>query len=1170
MNKEQEKRAKSEIAEREERILRFWRDHETFEKSLAKESPKGDYVFYDGPPFATGLPHYGHLLAGTIKDVIPRYKTMRGYHVPRRWGWDCHGLPIENLIEKELGLSTKKDIEEYGIEKFNRAARDAILRYEREWKKIIPRSGRWVDMENAYIAMDPEYMESIWWVFGELYRRGLTHEGFKAMHICPRCETTLSNFEVNQGYEETKDLSVTVTFPLKDEPETAFLAWTTTPWTLPGNVALAVGPEIEYALVNSGGERYILALDRVPDVFSGREYEMLETFPGKELVGKEYVPLFSYYAEDPELKNRENGWKVYAADFVTTEEGTGIVHIAPAFGADDMELGRKEALPFIQHVSQSGAFKHVFAKTIEGGDFAGMLVKKKGDTLSADLEIIKVLADRGRLFAKKKIIHSYPHCWRCGTPLLNYATTTWYVDVPKIKDRLIEENRKVHWVPEYVGEGRFGKWLEGVKEWALSRSRFWGTPIPVWKHPETGELLVLSSFEELLEYGKKSGNSYFGMRHGESESNLADEVNALNREVNPLTEKGREQAERAARELREKGETFDLIIASPLRRTRETAEIVARELGMDPSEIILDERIREYQIGKVYEGKTWMEYHEDLWASGKDPFWESLSEDGESVMEVYARMMEFMFDLEEKYQGKKILIVSHAMPLHMIQFGVAHYGLPRYLSSFYNPRSVRNAEIFPFPFRPFPHDERYVIDIHKPYIDEFPIEVDGVRYERTKDVFDVWFDSASMPYAQQHYPFEHEKDFLEKHFPAQFIAEGLDQTRGWFYVLAVIGNALFGKTPYENVVVNGLILAEDGKKMSKSLKNYPDPQHIFDTSGADAMRLYLLASPAVRAEPFAFSEKGVREVASKLLGRMRNSMSLYRTYRTRAKHEARNDSPSVLDRWILARLEELRREVTEGLEAYELDRATRPFMHFVDDFSTWYVRRSRDRLKFGEGEDLIHALATMRYVLREFARTIAPFAPFIAEEFWQELREANPELEESVHLSDWMEPRVLSSEEEKLLAEMRAVRELVREGLQLRADAKMKVRQPLASFAFPFKRYPEQYHEFVRAELNVKELVDAPEIFLDTELTPELIREGQERELIRTVQQLRKEAGLSPDDRVRLILSDGDGVSFAEGMRDQLAKLAGVDALVEGEVGEEGKTFRVGEGEFHIRIEKIS
>ncbi|MCA9352869.1 class I tRNA ligase family protein, partial [Patescibacteria group bacterium] len=496
MNSEHVK--KSDIAQSEENVLAFWNENNIFQKSLEKKSPKGDFVFYDGPPFATGLPHYGHLLAGTIKDIIPRYKTMQGYRVPRTWGWDCHGLPIENLIEKELGLETKKDIEEYGIEKFNEAARDSVLRYESEWKHYVPRSGRWIDMEHPYMSMQSSYMESVWWIFSELHKKKLTKEDFKAMHLCPRCETTLSNFEVNQGYEDVTDISVTAKFKVVGEENTYFLAWTTTPWTLPGNVALAVGEDIEYIkaeIIESNGEEkigmsYIFAKTLLDNLFPGAYPEGIEEgsklkfytdylvdsrnikirvidLKNSDLIGTSYEPVFDYYQQQPDLENRANGWKVYAADFVTTEDGTGIVHIAPAFGSDDMELGKKHYLPFIQHVAKNGTFKDDFAFATDGTSMQGMFVKKKGDYMSTDIEIIKRLAHDEKLFSKQKLVHSYPHCWRCDTPLLNYATTSWYVNVPEIKNKLLKSNKKIRWVPEHIGEGRFGKWLEGARDWAL-------------------------------------------------------------------------------------------------------------------------------------------------------------------------------------------------------------------------------------------------------------------------------------------------------------------------------------------------------------------------------------------------------------------------------------------------------------------------------------------------------------------------------------------------------------------------------------------------------------------------------------------------------------------------------------------------------------------------------
>ena len=500
LNKEENKKnntedvqKKSDIAKREEVVLEFWNTNNIFKKTEEKDSPKGEYVFYDGPPFATGLPHYGHILAGTIKDAIPRYRTMRGYRVIRRWGWDCHGLPLENEIEKELNLKTKRDIEEIGVGTFNEAASNAVLRYADDWKRIIPRLGRFIDMERDYKTMDTSYTESVWWVFKTLYDKKLIYKGFKSMHLCPRCGTTLSNFEVNQGYKDIKDFSVTVKFELEDpvrtdgrkrptsngasEPKTFILAWTTTPWTLPGNAGIAVNKNLEYVTVekknNTDGssERFILAKDRLKEVFGDDEYVIIDTYMGDKLVGGKYKPPFDYFVSES-IKGIENGWKIHHGSYVSTEDGTGIVHLAPAFGEEDLLLAQKENIPIIHHVTPDGTF------TDKVTDFAGMMVKPKDDHTKADVEIIKTLAHKGLLFSKKKIEHSYPHCWRCDTPLLNYASSSWFVKVTDFKDKLVSENKKIGWVPKEVGENRFGDWLQNARDWAISRSRYWGAPIP--------------------------------------------------------------------------------------------------------------------------------------------------------------------------------------------------------------------------------------------------------------------------------------------------------------------------------------------------------------------------------------------------------------------------------------------------------------------------------------------------------------------------------------------------------------------------------------------------------------------------------------------------------------------------------------------------------------------
>jgi isoleucyl-tRNA synthetase len=1171
-NQQNSESKKSKTAQSEESILSFWQNNKIFEKSLEKESPKGDFVFYDGPPFATGLPHYGHLLAGTIKDIIPRYKTMQGYHVPRKWGWDCHGLPIENLIEKELGLGTKKDIEEYGIEKFNDAARNSVLRYEQDWKRYVPRSGRFIDMDNAYMAMDSSYMESIWWVFGQLHKKGLTKEGFKAMHLCPRCETTLANFEVNQGYKDVTDISVTAKFELKDEPGTFLLAWTTTPWTLPGNVALAVGADIDYVKVSSENEIYIVGKELLEEVFAGKEFEIISELKGSDLEGKSYFAPFDYYQNDKEVENTQNGWKVLVAEFVTVDSGTGIVHIAPAFGTDDMQLGEMHDLPFVQHVAKSGAFKHVFAQTIDGGDFAGMLVKQKNDLMSTDIEIIKRLAHDGKLFSKKKLVHSYPHCWRCDTPLLNYATTSWYVDVPSIKDKLIDSNKKVNWVPEHVGQGRFGKWLEGARDWALSRSRFWGTPLPVWQSADGEETFVAGSYQEMLSRVRSSGNSYFGLRHGESESNIQGVINSVIETSNPLTKKGQQQAIDSLSEI---PKDIDYIFTSPLQRTRETAQIIKDHLGISDENFITDNRLAETNLGVHWEGKKWQDAHnQEYFASTKDFIDQKISDDAESISDVYKRSMDFMFDVEQKYQNKKILVVSHGGILRAMQFGNHHYGTKKRAREFWDEhRLPKNAQLMELLFKPFPHDKDFVIDIHRPYIDEITVVSEsGEEMKRIEDIFDVWFDSSCMPYAQQHYPFENKESF-ENAFPAQFIAEGLDQTRGWFYVMTVIGNALFDTTPFENVIVNGLILAEDGKKMSKSLKNYPDPYDMFDTVGADAIRLYMINSPVVRAEEFAFTEKGVREVASKVMGRLRNIISLYEMYKNDVDGQI-TDSDNVLDQWIMARLAELENEVRTNLDSYELDRAARPIFDFVDDFSTWYIRRSRDRFKGSDIEDKKRALGTTRKVLIELSKIIAPFVPFVAEEIWQTLHVDG--MVESVHLADWLE---MKKADPIIVHQMFEIREIISELLQIRSDKKIKVRQPLASATVSVnENLPQGFIKLIEDEVNVKEIIlkwgEVPQldtntkvISFNTEINEELKREGNMRELLRQIQSLRKSSGLEPHDIINVhIQTSPEGQMLIETFSDEIKSTAGIEEF--NFTHNDGEEIKVEHLIFIVAIEK--
>ncbi len=1128
---------------KEEEILAFWNKEQIFQKSLEQTRSGESFVFYDGPPFATGLPHFGHVLPSTLKDIIPRYQTMKGRYVPRVWGWDCHGLPIENLVEKKLGLKNKKDIETYGIEKFNKEARDSVLMYAGEWKKIIPRLGRWVDMDNDYRTMNPSYTESVWWSFKALYDAGHAYEGFKSIHVCPRDETTLSNFEVGQGYKDITDLTVTAKFELSDEPGTFVLAWTTTPWTLPGNAALAVNPEINYAEVEgeAPGNKYILAEARVKEVFKEKG-KIIRTFPAKELIGKSYKPLFSYYSSLPDLKNKENGWKIYGADFVTTEDGTGVVHIAPAFGEDDLNLGNKEKLPFVQHVSLDGRFKD------EVTDFAGQLVKER-DTdeekdahQKADIEIIKYLAAHGTLFAKEKFVHSYPHCWRCGTPLLNYATSSWFIKATDFKDRLVEENNKVNWNPAHIGAGRFGKWLENVRDWGISRTRYWGAPLPIWQSDDKKETEVLGSLDDLKKKIRK--NKYFALRHGEAEHNIKCVMSSLAETPHHLTEAGKASVKEVAAEVKTK--KVDVIFCSPFVRTRETADIVIKETGFK-GEIIYDERLSEERFGD-FEGKPFADYidfykpYKGTLARIKMPL-----PNGESLIDIRKRVGEFMYETDKKYEGKNILIITHEGIAKMLS-ALSHGGSDDDIMHVWSRENtyIKTGKWIDIDFASLPHNESYELDFHRPYIDaiQWKSESDALM-KRIPDVFDTWYDSGSVPFAS--------KGSTAEPVPADFIAEGVDQTRGWFYSLLVLGVGLFNRAPYKNVVVNGLILAEDGRKMSKSLNNFPPLLPTVDKYGADALRYFIASSPAVKGEDVAFSEKSLDEVVKKHFNRLYNVISLYEMFKDKlaAKDlDAHAQSDNVLDVWAKALLNKTISTISYHLDHYEFDKATKPIGDFIEELSTWYIRRSRDRFK-GDGEkERTFALSTTRFILIEFAKAMAPFLPFLAEDVYKKMN-GTSQPQQSVHLEKWPEFKMdLEGNEQKILDSMAEVRKVVTLGLEQRSKAGIKVRQPLARF---FIREDvadlseeEGYLALIKDELNVKEIIfeaSMTEAFsLDTEVTEELRKEGIARELIRSIQDIRKEKGLSPGDKIDIRISGRAEIShIAHEYKDMISKITSVE-----------------------------
>lgn len=1147
---------KGDFARREEEILEFWKEKDIFQKSLDTKAPKGEYTLYDGPPFATGLPHYGHMLPGTIKDVIPRFKTMQGYHVPRRWGWDCHGLPLEAQVEKEFNVSTKQEIiEDVGIDNFVEKAKDVVLQYRGDWKKVIPRTGRFVDMDNDYRTMDATYTESVWWVFKTLYDKGLIYKGFKSLHLSPLLGTELSNIEVAQGYKDITDFAVTVKLPLTGEGAD-LLVWTTTPWTLPGNMAAAVHPDLTYVKVRvSGTEKqdgtYILAKERL-EIFEEAP-EILEEMKGSDLVGKEYEPPFNYY-QNEEFENKEYAWKVYAAEYVTAEDGTGAVHLAPAFGAEDLELAQKENVPVVHHVNKNGKFVDAVK------DFAGMDAKPKDDHQATDIEIIKYLAHAGKLFKKEKIEHSYPHSWRTDEPLLNYAMDSWFVDVPKIKDQVVAQNEKVNWIPKEVGLGRFGNWLKNARDWSISRSRFWGAPLPVWESEDGEDRIVLGGVEELKKYVQKSGNTYFIARHGEAEHNVSGEISADKDTPHHLTEKGRVQATKMGEALKAKNITK--IFASPYVRTKETAKLAAAALGLSEEDVVLDDRIQELGFGDLA-GRKLAEYI--AWRDQDDFTYEKQIPGGESHLDVKKRLGNFLYELEAKHKNENILIITHGIGMEVFP-GVAEGADNARAEEILAETHTEPGGFHELPFVPLPHNDRYELDFHRPYIDAIKLEKDGKVYERIQDVFDCWFESGSMPYGQKHYPFENTDVFnpkgglfkKAKGYPAQMIAEGLDQTRGWFYSLLVLGVALFGRSPYENVIVHGIVLAEDGRKMSKKLKNYPELTLIIDKYGADALRYYLLASPLMRGEDLAFSEDGVKEVSQKLLGRLHNVLTFFELYKDVVP--VKEGSTHVLDQWIFSRLNEVIEETTEGLESYELDKAARPLNQFVDDLSTWYVRRSRDRIKKGD-EDASFAMGTLKEVLFTLSKTMAPLMPFYADFLYRALKDQDDP--ESVHLASWPNGGAVDKD---LLERMRKVRDLVSSTLEIRQKAGFKVRQPLAKLTIPENmNLDEGYQQIIKEEVNVEEVVfSGTELILDTELTPELKEKGMVREFIRAVQDARKKANLSPHDPA--IVTIAGNAAFLDGYKAEIEEAANVAKFQRVQELPDSEPVELGDRTLSIRV----
>ncbi|MBI2473779.1 isoleucine--tRNA ligase [Candidatus Uhrbacteria bacterium] len=911
--------------EKESEVLKQWEQNGIFKKTLDKPAPKGSFVFFEGPPTANGKPGIHHAESRAFKDCIPRFRTMQGYRVVRKAGWDTHGLPVELEVEKQLGFTGKAQIEEYGIAAFNEKCKQSVWAYKKDWEEFTQRLGFWVDLDQAYVTYHSEYVESLWWVVKQIWDRGLLYKDYRVTPHCPRCGTSLSSHELSQGYKDVKDLSVTAKFKIVGRENEYLLAWTTTPWTLPSNVGLAVGPGIVYAKVKMGEEFVWLAKERLDQVMT-MPYEIVDEVKGETLVGLEYEPLYPFAYEMIQAKQTEKkGWVVVPADFVTTADGTGIVHTAVMYGADDFELGQKVGLPKHHLVKLDGTF-------IEGMDFlSGRFVADE----EVAVDIIKDLAHRGLLFAKAKYEHSYPHCWRCKTKVIYYAKDSWYIRMSQLRDELLKQNANIHWEPDHIRDGRFGEWLREVKDWAFSRERYWGTPLPVWESQD-GDRLCIGSFEEL------------------------------------------------------------------------------RSLAKDPS-----------LVGEAF-------------------------------------------------------------------------------------------------------------DPHRPFVDDVVLVKEGKEYKRVADVCDVWFDSGCMPYAQWHYPFEN-KELVDsgQAYPADYISEAIDQTRGWFYTLLAVSTLLGKERPFKNVICLGHVLDAQGKKMSKSLGNIVKPMEMIEKYGADAVRwyMYTINQPG---ESKRFDEKALSDMVRKNFTILMNVAAFYEMFSSstpaRAEalaYEMRVQSTHVLDRWILSRLNKLVKDTTDRLEGYIITETVRELGSFIDDLSTWYVRRSRDRMKGDDVADRDVAITTLQYSLLTLSKLMAPFAPFLAETLYKQV---GGELE-SVHLAHWPMADETAIDE-TLLEEMGRTRSIVSKALERRVDAGINVRQVLGAMTVivPSGEFAQEFQELVQEEVNIKTMKIQKgdyAVELDLTLTPELVREGLVREMIRRVNDLRKEQGLTIADRIDLYVNGPEQVLLA-------------------------------------------